>query len=91
MSVATQFIKDPNARLDYGFDWSEWLNGDTITNSTWIVTAGLTSDTPTNTTTVTKIWLSAGTLGELYTVTNRITTAAGRIDDRSFTVFINNR
>lgn len=29
---------DPNATLDYGWDWPRWLeDGDTIESSTWIV------------------------------------------------------
>ena len=35
--------KDPDAVLDYGFDWSAWLEaGDTIVTSEWIVPEGIT-------------------------------------------------
>lgn len=82
----TTFIKDPDARLDYGVDWTAWLNGDTITASEWIVAAGLTADTPADDGEIATIWLSGGTAGTDYEATSRITTAAGRIDDRTITI-----
>lgn len=92
MSVATQFLKDPSSKLDYGFDWSLWLEtGDTISTVVWTVPAGLTKESEENSSTVTKVWLSGGTLSTLYTVSGKITTSQGRIDERSFTVFIVNR
>lgn len=86
--------KDPDAVLDFEMKWGDWLEGDTIANSEWIVPDGISKDpdkgdTKTDTTTV--IWLSGGTEGEKYTLTNRITTAAGRIDDRSATVKIRSK
>jgi len=80
------FLKDPDAVLDYSVDWSDWLDGDAITASQWIVPAGLTLDSSTNSTTATTAWLSGGAVRFRYTVTNRITTASGRVDDRSIVV-----
>jgi hypothetical protein len=37
------------------------------------------------------IWLKGGTLGTEYTVTNKIVTTAGRTDERSFTITIEDR
>ncbi len=85
MSVAT-FIKDPNAILDFGLDWSPWLGADTIATSVWTLPAGITQQSASNTTTTTTIWLSGGTAGTKYLVTNRITTAGGRTDDRTMTI-----
>ena len=34
------FVKDPDAILDYAFDWSPWLNGDEISTSDWYVDSG---------------------------------------------------
>jgi hypothetical protein len=81
-----EFIKDPEARLDYQIDWSTWLGADTISASTWSATSGITIDSDANTTTTATVWLSGGTLGQTYEVTNHITTAAAREDDR--TLFI---
>lgn len=86
--------KDPDALLDHELNWTAWLDGDTIANSEWIVPDGITKDPvkgDTHTDTETVIWLRGGTEGEKYTLTNRITTAAGRIDDRSATVKIRSK
>jgi hypothetical protein len=87
------FTKDPQAVLDYTIDWTKWLDevGDTIAMSTWIVPTGLTKVTETNTTKLATVWLSGGTDGTNYTITNRITTAAGRTDDRSITIRVRER
>lgn len=87
------FTKDPQAVLDYSVDWTKWLDevGDTIATSTWIVPTGLTKVTETNTTKLATVWLSGGTEGTNYTVTNRITTAAARTDDRSITLRVRER
>lgn len=37
------------------------------------------------------VWLSGGELGKSHTTTCRITTTAGRIDDRSFQIDIRQR
>ncbi|MCC6366857.1 MAG: hypothetical protein IT165_25325 [Bryobacterales bacterium] len=84
-------IKDPNAVLDYSVDWTRWLNGDSIATSDWTVPVGLTEVTDTHTGTKATVWLSGGTVGATYTVTNRITTTGGRTDDRSFDVKIAER
>lgn len=79
-------VKDPNAVLDYGVNWALWLGSDTIASSTWIVPTGITKD-PTLlddfTNTATRVWLSGGSAGVTYIITNRITTTAGRINDHS--------
>lgn len=86
--------KDPDAELDYGFDWSDWLeSGDEIDTSTWDVPAGITEiDDATRPTThdgnKTKIWLSGGTAGETYRIKNTVVTDEDRKDDRSFDLTI---
>lgn len=78
--------KDPNATLDYGFNWLDWLGSDTISTSTWIVPDGITKASDTNTTTTTTIWLSGGSAGQRYRLVNRIVTAGGRTQDRSMQI-----
>lgn len=83
------YVKDPGEKKDYAVDWSAHLDdGDTITTSTWVVGAGLTQATPapSATTTVATIWLSGGTAGTEYRVTNHVVTAQGREFERSFFV-----
>lgn len=83
-----QITKDPDATLDYGFDWSSWLqDGETITASSWTADTGLTLGTDTYDDTSTTVWISDGTPRHYpYTVTNRITTSAERIDERSILI-----
>ncbi len=38
------FEKDPDAVLDYQFDWSKWLDGDTITDVSVSAEDGITVD-----------------------------------------------
>ncbi len=80
--------KDPQATLDYRFDWSLWLVTDTIVSVTWTVPSGITQTAATNTTTTATIWLSGGSAGTKYTVACRVTTTAGRIDERSLIVSV---
>ena len=85
------FTKDPNAVLDYSIDWTRWLAGDQIAASEWIVASGPTKRADSKTATSATVWLSGGTAGQSYIVTNRITTAAGRTEDRSFTIRVEER
>lgn len=85
------FSKDPNAVLDYAVDWSRWLAGDEISTSEWTVPGGLTKVSDSMTTTKATVWLSGGTAGQSYIVTNRITTTGSRTEERSFTIRVEER
>ena len=88
----SSYIKDPQAMLDYVFDWEPWLaTGETITASTITATTGITVDSDTFTNTAVTYWLSGGTLNARYTIINHITTSAGRQDDRTDSVTIHDR
>ena len=82
--------KDPADRLDYTIDYSTQLRRetDTIAGSTWTVPAGLTFNPAeaSFSTTAATAWISGGTAGTDYIVTNRITTTEGRVYERSFTL-----
>jgi hypothetical protein len=88
MSAIKTFSKDPDATLDYKGDWSKWLGGDTIATSTWDVPDGITLLSETHDATTVLTWFSGGTAGQKYEVRNRITTAAGRVDDRTIAIKI---
>lgn len=81
--------KDPDDICDYQFDWSDRLEaGETIATSTFTVDSGtVTIDTVTNPPAIsgalTTFWVSGGASGEVCTITNRITTSAGRRYDDS--------
>jgi len=89
--MASSFLKDPNAVLDYQIDWETWLGTDTISTSTWTVPTGLTKDSDSKTTTAATIWLSGGTADSQYNVVNRIVTAGGRTEDRTIVIFCQER
>ena len=95
--------KDPDAVLDYVFDWapltnergrSDWLaSGETISTRTIVAAAGITVDSSSITEagkSVT-VWLSGGTAGVNYGVTCRVTTSQSRTDDRTMTVMVRER
>jgi hypothetical protein len=85
------FPKDPNAVLDYTIDWTRWLAADQVVTSEWLVPTGLTKVGDSKTASSATVWLSGGTAGQSYTVTNRITTTGGRTEDRSFTIRVEER
>lgn len=83
MSLSWTSPKDPNEVKDYEILWSDLLVSDTILTTTWLLPTGITKDSDSSTTTTTTIWLSGGTAGTSYSLTNRITTAGGRTYDRT--------
>jgi hypothetical protein len=83
--------KDPSAVLDWEFDWSAWLQaGETISAFTITVTGANQDSTAASATAVT-VWLSGGTAATAATIACRITTTAGRTDERTITVSIKDR
>lgn len=84
------FVKDPQAVLDYQFNWATWLDGDTISSYT-VTVDGVTLDSDTNTSTTVTAWLSGGTLGARAYVTCQIVTASGRTDERTIKLIIDNK
>jgi hypothetical protein len=74
--ILSTLCKSPTEVLDYQFDWSTYLDAETIVTSSWAVPAGITEDSDSKTATTTTVWLSGGTLAATYTITNTITTSA---------------
>jgi hypothetical protein len=87
MGTNSAFMKDPNAIIDFAIDWAAWLGTDTIATATWTVPTGITKVTDSASTTVATIWLSGGTAGAQYDLLCRITTAGGRTDDRTISIY----
>ena len=99
-------VKDPQSVVTWTMDWSDWLNSDTVSTSTWSVTANEspvtltvdsnsiaadTSVSPNLASNWTLVTVSSGTAGVNYTLTNHIVTATGLEADRSITVRVWNR
>lgn len=85
---------DPDAVLDYKFDWSAWLSdGDTIVDHEVKVPAGVTkvSSAVDESQTAVVVWLSGGSAGTTYAVTCQITTEGGRTDERSIRLKVEER
>ncbi len=97
------FDKDPQAVKPFVLDWSNfgpndagsldigYLQGDTIVTSIWIVPSGITKDSDSNTTIAATIWLSGGTDGVPYELTNAIVTAAGIAERRTILVDVSDQ
>jgi len=90
-------LKDPEAVLDYSIDWgAEYLAaGELLAESEWSVApdepggaviAGNDFDATTST-----VRVGGGIVGRLYALANRVTTATGRIDDRSIIIRVEKR
>lgn len=91
--------KDPNAVLDYIENWTDWLTplSDSISSASVVATGSadgsnvaVDSSVVANGTHV-HAWISGGVAGETVTVRYRVTTAGGRVDDRSFYLKIKER
>ena len=83
------FTKDPDAVLDYRFDWSDWLEtGDTIATRTITASTGITVDSSsiTDSSTSVTVWLSGGTVGATYDIACLVVTSASRTDERTVSV-----
>ena len=81
------FIKDPDAVLDYAFDWNTWLaSGETISSHVVTVPTGLTKDSDTESDGIVTVWLSGGTAGTSYNVACKIVTSDARTEERSIIV-----
>jgi len=92
------FIKDPDAVLDYKFDWkaltngtgtSDWLQtAETIASHTIDADTGITvaSSALSDANTSVTVWLSGGTAGTDYSVRCEVVTSGARTDERTMTI-----
>jgi len=84
----SDYQKNASAVLDYNINWASWLGTDIIESAQWHYPAGITATQHSATTAVATVWLSGGTPGAVYRVTNQIWTSAGRCELRSFDIGI---
>ena len=91
MSVAAPlrvFQMSPSTTLDFGFNWADLLDHDTISSSSWACDAGVSIGSAAQTASVTIAFVVAGATPGSYDVTNTIVTAQGRTDSRSFRIVV---
>ena len=89
-------VKDPDARIDFEFDWrAACPGGQAVVASSWtvmpdvaggVIVAAAAHDLMQSTAT-----LSGGVAGHIYRVTNRVTMSDGQIDERSVTMRVEER
>jgi hypothetical protein len=106
MTQTNEFIKDPEAVLDYKFDFKPLTHGvylavsDYLSTSETIVSATVTGETGivvdsyaiTEAGTSVTAWISGGTAGKSYKVTCHIhTSIPSRVDDRTIIVRVRQR
>lgn len=86
--------KDPDAVVDYDFDWTSWLQAPEVIASFVIVAAtGIVVDSSQNLTPKVRVWLSGGTPGIEYSVACKITTDSvpARVDERTMIIQVDER
>ncbi len=89
-------LKDPDARLDYAFDWAEtFAPHQMIAASAWQVVpdaaGGVVVLASGHDLLVARATLAGGQPGHVYRVANRVTASDGQIDERSLTVRVEQR
>ena len=87
--MVSTFKKDPDAVLDFLFDWSQWLLfNETISSYTVTPDSGLTVDSTSQSNSVVAVWLSGGTVGKTYELKCKILTSMSRTDKRTMIIEI---
>lgn len=92
----TMMVKDPDARVDYMFDWgTAYPDGQAVVASVWAVVpdrgGGVMVDAAAHGPMQSTATLAGGIAGHVYRVTNRVTMSDGQIDERSMTVRVEER
>jgi hypothetical protein len=89
MALLTWPEKDPQETLDYYVDYSGRIPADDeITQSSWSVPSGITATQANFAGRKTVIWLSGGTEGGSYELTNTVQTTDGRILEQTCLIVI---
>jgi hypothetical protein len=83
---------DPDAVLDYAWDWSDWLReGEFVRSAITEQSADLTVSAAQHDGQRVFAWVEGGSNAETYPVSCRITTSQGRTDDRTMNLFVLDR
>ena len=82
--MSDYFEKSQAARLDFEFDWSDWLGPrDAIEVASFTVDAGVTVESQSHNGRTATVWLSGGEMYDCYGVRCSIRTQGGRTDHRT--------
>ena len=95
MSAMPFATKDPQAQLDFGFNWSQWVaTGDEINSASWELAGNdnaLTLSNQVLSGNESTVRATGGTVGATYRLVNTVTTSSGLTDQRTITLRIINR
>lgn len=84
--------KDPDAELDYTFNWKEWLNGGTLNtvNCAWVTSAANIAiiNQSHESTGESTVRVGGGVDGESYEIVNYIENERGEKDNRTLLVTV---
>lgn len=92
--MSMNLTHDPNAHLDYEWDWTGWLaTGETISSHTISVLppGEMVLDNESATSNTVTVWIAGGVPGRTYHVTCHIVTNQTRQDDRKFILSVKDR
>lgn len=92
MAILGRWVKQPNERLSYAVDFTDWLAerpGNSIASFTVVATPGITVVATSKTGAIISTLLSGGTEGTTYKITVTVTTSASsEVKEAEFTVKI---
>jgi hypothetical protein len=84
VNKSLEVVTDSAATVDVTVDWVQSTSTSFLPGSTDTAISSATTTTAT-------VWLSGGTAGKVYQVRCRVTTAGGRVDDRTFELSVTHR
>ena len=92
----TMVVKDPDARIDYEFEWgAAYPDGQAVMTSAWTCApdeaGGVAVAAASHDLVKTVVTLAGGIAGHVYRVSNRVTMSDGQIDERSLTLRVEER
>ncbi len=76
--------KSASSIYEFVVTWTTELGGDLIVTSSWAAETGITIDSDSKTTATTTVWLSGGTAGKTYKLTNTIVSATRTYEQTFF-------
>jgi hypothetical protein len=80
------FVKDPDAKKRYRWNWAKWLDGDVIVSHTIKPQAGITVSDDSHTDTAVTVMVSGGTAYRTYEITCHIVTVGGEEEDNTIVI-----